>query len=119
MDQTHHCEQPISKMPEATLEQLGLGDANFGFPFEPRYCAMDDGLDRVGGCWHLFEERPSFDPITLSWQTTGNAWEAGIDDTEDLENTPSFQRRVKAGYSLVRIVPVATGEPRYNPLAYF
>ena len=38
-------DQSITNIPEATLEQLGLANANFGFPFEPQYCAMDDGIE--------------------------------------------------------------------------
>lgn len=105
-------------IPEATLEQLGLADANLGFPFLPQYCAMDDGIDCPGGCWHLFEDLPVFDPVQLSWQNEGNAWEIGVDDSEDLHHTPKFQRWVKAGYSLVRVVKIATAEPQYHPLAY-
>jgi|GEM_PF-4257273 len=108
-------EAPI---PEATLEQLGLANANFGFAFEPQYFAMDDGIDCPGGCWHLFEDLPSFDPVTLSWQNEGNAWESGVDDSEDLHYTPEFQRWVKAEFSLVRVVETATAAPQYHPLAY-
>lgn len=108
-------EAPIA---EATLEQLGLANANFGFPFEPQYCAMDDGIDCPGGCWHLFEDLPTFDPDTLSWQNEGNAWQAGVDDSEDLHDTPEFQRWVKAEFSLVRVVKTAMTTPQYHPLAY-
>jgi len=111
-------DQSITDIPEATLEQLGLAKANFGFPFEPQYCAMDDGIDCPGGCWHLFEDLPSFDPVTLSWQNEGNAWEVGVDDSEDLHDTPEFQRWVKAGFSLVRVVKAAAAAPQYHPLAY-
>lgn len=111
-------EQSLLDIPEATLAQLDLADAKFGFAFEPLYCAMDDGMDRPGGCWHLFESRPSFDPVTLSWQSEGSAWEIGLDPSEDLHDTPEFQRRVKAGFSLVRVVKAATSMPQYHPLAY-
>lgn len=111
-------EQSLLEAPEATLEQLGLADAAFGSDFHPAYCAMDDGIDSVGGCWYLFEERPSFNPATLSWVSNGNAWEIGIDGTDDLRDTPVFQRRVKPEFSLVKIVKVATGEPRYSSFAY-
>ncbi|WP_155007507.1 MULTISPECIES: hypothetical protein [Pseudomonas syringae group] len=111
-------DQSITDIPEATLEQLGLANANFGFPFEPQYCAMDDGIDCPAGCWHLFEDLPSFDPVTLSWKNDGNAWEVGVDDSEDLHDTPEFQRWVKAGFSLVRVVKHATAAPQYHPLAY-
>lgn len=107
-----------SAIPEATLEQLGLANANFGFPFEPQYCAMDDGSDCPGRCWHLFEDLPTFDPVTLSWQNEGNAWEAGVDDSEDLHDIPEFQRWVKDDFSLVRVVKTATAAPQYHPLAY-
>lgn len=107
----------ISDVPEATLEQLDLKHAAFGDTFRPSYCAMDDGIDRPGGCWHLFEEQPTFDPVSLEWQSEGDIWEIGLDPSEDLCQTPAFQRWVKAGFSLVRIVDNAGSEPRYHPLA--
>ena len=115
---TQLTEQSILDIPEATLEQLGLEGADFGFPFVPLYCAMDDGIDRPGGCWHLFEDRPTFDPVTLSWQNEGNAWEIGVDDDDDLNHTPVFQRWVKAGFSLVRVVEKAAAAPQYHESAY-
>lgn len=111
-------EESTTEIPEATLEQLGLAKANFGFPFEPRYCAMDDGIDCAGGCWHLFEDLPTFDPDTLSWLNEGNAWEIGVDDSDNLSDTPEFQRWVKAEHSLVRLVSVTTAEPKYHQHAY-
>ena len=106
----------ILDVTEATLEQLGLQNAAYG-DFRPAFCAMDDGIDRPGGCWHLFEEMPTYDPVGLEWQTEGNSWEIGLDPSDDLCDTPEFQRWVKPGYSLVRIVEKADIEPRYHALA--
>ena len=106
------------ELPEATLLQLGVADPGFELPFKPLFCAMDDGFDRPGGCWYLFEDRPSFNTTTRFWDNEGNAWEIGLDDSEDLSDTPEFQRWVKPALSLVRIVEVATGQPQYHALAY-
>jgi len=107
----------VLDIPLATLKQLDLHDAAFGDDFKPAYCAMDDGLDRPGGCWHLFEDRPSFDPLSLQWQSNGDSWEIGLDPSTDLHDTPEFQRWVKPGFSLVRIVQMTDIEPSYHPVA--
>lgn len=107
----------IRDLPEATLGQLGLRHAALGDAFKPAYCAMDDGIDGPGGCWHLFEELPTFDPVCLEWHSEGNTWEIGLDPSDDLCDTPEFQRWVKPGFSLVRIVEKADIGPRYHPLA--
>lgn len=106
------------ELPEVTLAQLGLDSLDFEFPFKPLYCAMEDGIDRPGGCWFLFEDRPSFDTRSRLWNSEGNAWEIGLDDSENLTDTPVFQRWVKPALSLCRIVDVAIVEPRYHHLAY-
>lgn len=108
----------IRDTPKATLAHLQLEDAKFGFEFTPRYCAMDDGLDRPAGCWRLFEERPTFDPLHLCWRSDGAEWEAGLDATDDLRETPGFQRWVKAGFSLVEVVESTVTAPAYHPYAY-
>ncbi|MCF6783726.1 hypothetical protein [Stutzerimonas stutzeri] len=108
----------ISETPKATLAQLQLENANFGFEFTPRFCAMDDGIDHPAGCWRLFEERPVFNPQTLSWESDGAEWEVGLDPTDDLRDTPAFQRWVKPGFSLLEVVEATDAEPAYHPLAY-
>lgn len=110
----HTCS--IRDVTEATLAQLDLQNAAYG-DFRPAFYAMDDGIDRPGGCWHLFEERPTFDPVSLEWQSEGDSWEVGLDPSDDLCDTPEFQRWVKPGFSLVCIVEKAQIEPRYHPLA--
>jgi hypothetical protein len=106
------------ELPEVTLAQLGLDTLGFELPFKPLYCAMEDGIDRPGGCWYLFEDRPSFDSRLRLWNNEGDAWEIGLDDSENLTDTPEFQRWVKPALSLCRIVDVATEAPRYHHLAY-
>lgn len=106
------------ELPEVTLAQLGLDSLDFELPLKPLYCAMEDGIDRPGGCWFLFEDRPSFDTRLRIWSNEGDAWEIGLDDSENLTDTPEFQRWVKPALSLCRIVDVATVEPRYHHLAY-
>lgn len=108
----------IFDIPEVTLHQLDLHNAAYGDNFTPRYAAMDDGIDRAGGCWHLFEKRPCFDPVSLEWQSDGASWEIGLDPSDDLCDTPEFQRWVKPGYSLVRIVEKTNIDPRHHPLAF-
>jgi hypothetical protein len=108
----------ILDIPEVTLQQLDLHNAAYGDNFTPRYAAMDDGIDQPGGCWHLFELRPCFDPVSLEWQSEGDIWEIGLDPSDDLCDTPEFQRWVKPGYSLVRIVAETDTEPRHHPLAF-
>ncbi|MBX6653794.1 hypothetical protein ISF12_11120 [Pseudomonas aeruginosa] len=118
----HHATEGLALQldnpPVATLAQLGLATANFGFVFAPKYCAMDDGLDCPGGVWHLFEKRPVYDPVRYCWVSDGLEWEAGGDDTDDLTDTPEFQRWVKPGFSLIEIVEANEKDPMFHPLAY-
>lgn len=104
-------------LPEATLWQLGVVDSAFELSFKPLYCAMD-GCGQPGGAWYLFEDRPTFNTTTRFWDTDGYGWQIAKDVTDDLSETPAFQRWVKPALSLMRIVVVTTGQPQYHPLAY-